>query len=493
MADPVAPRSPEALTLERLRQVVDVLEEGVAILGADGVVEFINPAGEEILGVPAGELLGWKPLDFRWEMVDSAGRPLDREAHPILRVLATGKPHPPVVVGMTSPLVPEPRWIEVSAQPIRSPNEPAVQGAVASFRDVSARRAAELALKASEARYQTMTQSLPTGIFHLDVEGLCVWVNHALSELTGRSVEECLGLGLAAAIHPDDFDRVVEVWRSAAAVRQPYVLEHRYLVRGEVKWVVCRAVELTDAQGRCLGYVGSVTDITEAKSAALMKDQVIGLVSHELRAPLVSIRGGLTFLEPYIQGADEDGRRLYRMALRNTELLERLVRDLLDIERLKAGQLGLNLEEVSVSEVLSRAREVTLPLAEERGVVVRAAEPSGAVVSADRDRMLQVFTNLLSNAVKFSEPGGEVRMEVSAGADHVTIGVHDKGRGIPPEYHERIFERFAQVEGGDAAERDGAGLGLAISRAIVNRHGGRIWVESTPGAGASFFVTLPVS
>ncbi len=469
-----------------------MLEEGVAILGTDGVVEFVNASGEGILGVTAGELLGWNVLDFRWEISDAEGRPLAREALPSLRVLATGMPHPPMVVGMISPAVPEPKWIEVSARPLQLPDDAGVGGVVVSFRDVSARRSGELALKASEERYQALAQSVPTGVYHADANDAVVWVNDAWTGITGLSFEESLGDGWSHALHPDDRGRVFEEWAKAKAAREPYVLEHRYVrPDGEVRWVISRAVGQFDTQGQCVGFIGSLTDITVAKSAALMKDQIIGLVSHELKTPLVAIRGGLTFLEPYIQGADEDARRLYGMAMRNAELLERLVRELLDIERLEAGQLSLNLETVSVSEVLSQAREITLPMAEERGVVVRATEPIGACVSADRDRALQVFTNLLSNAVKFSKPGGEVRMEVSADAGHVTICVHDQGRGIPAEYHERIFERFSQVEAGDAALRDSTGLGLAISRAIVNRHGGRIWVESAPGAGASFFVTLP--
>jgi PAS domain S-box-containing protein len=353
---------------------------------------------------------------------------------------------------------------------------------------------AGLAPRASEASYQTLAQSVPVGIFRADAQDALVWVNEAWAGITGLSFEEALGDGWIRALHPQDRERVLKEWKRAAAAAEPYMMEHRFVrPDGEVRWVVCRALKLTDEQGRCVGYLGSDTDITLAKSAAVMKDQIIGLVSHELRAPLVAIRGGLTFLEPYIQGADEAGRRLYEMAVRNTELLERLVRGLLDIERLEGGQLGLNQERVAVSEALSQALEITLPLAEDHGVAVRAPEPSGAVVSADRDRLIQVFTNLLSNAVKFSKPGGEVQMEVSADLDHVTVGVHDQGRGIPPEYHERIFERFTQVEAGDAALRDSTGLGLAISRAIVNRHGGRIWVESTPGAGASFFVGLPLA
>ncbi|GMV04411.1 MAG: hypothetical protein AMXMBFR53_06920 [Gemmatimonadota bacterium] len=488
-----APRSPEALTLERLRQVVDVLEEGVAILGADGVVEFINASGEEILGVPAGQLLGWKLLDFRWEIVDENGAPLRREDLPPLKVLRTGVPEGPIIVGMTSPAVEEMRWVEVSARPLQAEREAQPHGAVSSFRDVSPRLTATRALRASEARYQSVVESVPAGIFHLAPDGSCVWVNDAWSRIFGLPAEAGLGFGWMDGIHPDDLDAVKERWATAEATGDPYLLEHR-VVRpdGEVRWVVCRSAEQRDALGRSEGYIGSVTDITETKEAGLIKDQLIGLVSHELRSPLLAIVGGLTFLEPYVDDADEDGRRLYEIALRNARLLERMVRDLLDIERLRAGQLQLELGDVDLASLLGEARDVMLPLAEERGVSVETTVADGVTARADRDRLLQVLTNLLSNAVKFSDPGSRVTVEATRADRQIVFLVRDTGRGIPAEYHERIFERFGQVDAADAAERGGAGLGLAISRAIVLGHRGRIWVESAPGEGASFYFTLPV-
>ena len=486
------PRSPEAPTLARLQQVVDILEEGVAILGADGVVEFINPSGEAILHVPAGQLLGWRLLDFRWEIVDEVGAPLPRTALPPLKVLETGEPHEMMVVGMTSPAVPEVCWVEVSARPLHAEDGSRPHGAVTSFRDVTDRMNAQLALRRSEERYQSLAQTVPTGIFHVDDRGACVWVNDAMEEITGVPAERYLGDGWLSTIHPEDRDMAGSEWAATAGVGRPYILEHRILrPDGDVRWVICRAAPQIDPQGRGVGYVGSVTDITEAKTAAQMKDQLIGLVSHELRAPLVSIRGGLSFLEPYIRDADEDGRRLYEMAVRNAQLLERLVRDLLDIERLEAGRLTLDIRQVVLAELLGDAREVILPMAEERGVEVVIGDAADVTLAADRDRLLQVVTNLLSNAVKFSEPGGRVTVDVARSGGQVLFSVRDQGRGIPQEFHERIFERFGQVNSADAAERGGAGLGLAISRAIVQHHGGRIQVESAPGAGATFTVTLP--
>lgn len=487
-----APRSPGTLTLARLRQVVDILEEGVAILGADGVVEFVNPAGEAILGVPSGELRGGRLLDFRWEITDEHGAPLPRESLPPVKVLASGVPEGPVVVGMTSPAVAAVRWVEVRARPLEAEASERPHGALASFRDVSARVGAERALRAIEERYQALVGSVPTGIFHLDAQGALVWANEAMCRIAGVEAEACMGDGWVGQIHPDDRARVLERWTEAERSGSPYLLEHRIQrPDGETRWVVCRTAEQRDETGRSTGFIGSVTDITESREAGLIKDHLIGLVSHELRSPLLAILGGLTFLEPYVRDADEDGRRLYEIALRNAKLLERMVRDLLDIERLRAGQLHLEKVDVDLDGLLQEARDVMLPLASERGVVLEAPVAGGVTARADRDRLLQVVTNLLSNAVKFSDPGGCVRVEAAPTAEGVTVVVRDTGRGIPPEYHERIFERFGQVDAADGAERGGAGLGLAISRAMVLGHGGRIWVESAPGEGASFHFTLP--
>lgn len=490
MTEETERRATQSLDLGRLRRLLDVLEEGVAVLGPDGVLEYLNPSGERILGVAARDLLGWKLLAFRWEIVDAEGRPLPRESLPPLGVLATGEPQGPMIVGMSSPAVPDVRWVEVSARPLLAPGEPGAAATVTSFRDVSERLVAERALRTSEERYQTMAQSVPVGIFHTDAGGGLVWANRAWTEITGLALEDSLGNGWTRAVHPDDLPGVLEAWGAAAATGERYRREHRYVRSdGELRWVVCRATELRDGQGRLLGRVGSVTDITDAKTAAQMKDQIIGMASHELRAPLVSIRGALTFLEPHLRGEDEEGRRLFRIAVRNAELLERMVRDLLDIERLSVGQLKLDVAPVPVSEVLAQAVEVVRAQAEERGVVVRPPEPGAALVLADRDRLIQLFTNLLSNAVKFSEPGGDVLIEVRAAPGAVTVGIHDRGIGVAPEHHEHIFQPFTQL--GDAAHRGGAGLGLAISRAIAKGHGGRLWVESAPGEGASFYVALP--
>ena len=219
------------------------------------------------------------------------------------------------------------------------------------------------------------------------------------------------------------------------------------------------------------------------------KDQLIGLVSHELRSPLTSIRGALTLMEAR-PSDDPKMRQLTALASRGTDRLMRLVDDLLDIERAESGQLKLDRRAVPVSELFAEAREGTTGVAEAARVSV-LFDDSADSVNADPDRIVQVIVNLISNAVKFSPAGSTVLVSASRAGGTVRVAVRDHGRGIPLDKLSMIFDRFAQVAHEDGTSKKGAGLGLAISKAIVGQHGGRIWAENNPGQGAVFYFELP--
>ena len=477
----------------RLFEVVNALEEGFAVLDAKGIVQFMNPAVATALCVDPDEILGWPLVDFPWEIQDSDGEPLTREQHPSLRALAEGVATTPRVLGVTAPTIDGTLWLEVTARPLLAADGATVDGSVALFRDIGPRRAAEHALHSSELRFQTLTSLVPVGIFQTDLDGQCTYVNDACCEIGGFTSEEALGEGWANALHPEDRDRVFKEWMAAAKSGSEFRSEYRYRhADGEVRWVIGAAIVHCGPDGEPAGFIGSLTDVTDQKNAGMMKDQLIGLVSHELRAPLVAIGGALGHLEPQAADLDEHGKRLYEVAVRNTRLLERLVRDLLEIERLEGGVAMLNLESVSVRDLVKASVELIDAVQGGEGATIEILDGDPALqVVADHDRLVQVLTNLLSNAVKFS--GADTRVTVGAESDQgeVVFAVRDQGRGIPEDLTESIFERFVQVDAGDAEDHRGVGLGLAIARAIVTRHGGRIWVESTLGKGSAFYFTIP--
>jgi signal transduction histidine kinase len=222
-----------------------------------------------------------------------------------------------------------------------------------------------------------------------------------------------------------------------------------------------------------------------------MKDEFLSIVSHELRTPLTSIRGSLGLLAGGVLGElPERGQRMIEIASTNTDRLVRLINDILDIEKMQSGRLEMNREVLSAAEVVNDALELMQAMARDAGVVLAAATEDTSFF-ADRDRMQQTFSNLISNAVKFSEPGKEVHVSARREDDEVIFSVADSGRGIPEDKLDLVFERFQQVDSSDARDKGGTGLGLPICKEIVERHGGRIWLESALGRGTTFFFTIP--
>jgi signal transduction histidine kinase len=184
--------------------------------------------------------------------------------------------------------------------------------------------------------------------------------------------------------------------------------------------------------------------------------------------------------------------RMVQIALVSSERLNRLINEILDIERIESGVLPMEMGTHSARGLIDAAVGQVQVIAEDTGVQVRVAEAEGEVY-ADADRVVQTLLNLLGNALKFSPPGTEVTLHAAARGALVEFSVQDRGRGIPVDKLDRVFTRFEQVDSSDAREKGGSGLGLAISRSIVERLGGRIWAENNPSGGATFRFTLPAA
>ena len=226
-----------------------------------------------------------------------------------------------------------------------------------------------------------------------------------------------------------------------------------------------------------------------------VKDEFISTVSHELRTPLTSIRGALGLLNSGMLGEiDSKAQNLLRIASSNTERLIRLIGDILDLERMESGRAPLNLRRCSILDLSREAIDTITPMADGAGVKMEltSTAPRDAIYfDADPDRVLQVLTNLLSNAIKFSPAGSMVSVQINSDVNSVLLKVIDRGRGIPADKLEAIFDRFQQVESSDASKKGGTGLGLAICRSIVQQHGGAIWAQpNQDGPGTTLWVQL---
>jgi PAS domain S-box-containing protein len=242
-------------------------------------------------------------------------------------------------------------------------------------------------------------------------------------------------------------------------------------------------------------YVMVLRDVTDRRAAERMKDEFISTVSHELRTPLTSISGALILLANGVAGVLPDkARELVAMARKNSGRLVRLINDILDLERLEAGRLTFDMTDVRVADLLAQAEEDNRAFAEQFGVALSIARgPGEAVLRGDTHRLSQVMTNLIANAVKFSPPGTAAEIEARPAGDFIRFAVRDHGRGIPEEFRPYVFDKYAQADTSDGRDRGGTGLGLSIAKAIVERHGGRIWFESGVGTGTVFFFEIPAA
>jgi len=216
----------------------------------------------------------------------------------------------------------------------------------------------------------------------------------------------------------------------------------------------------------------------------------LAMISHDLRGPISSVSIGATLLIDIAQETSQE-KRLTEIAesiLQSAAVMERLVRDLLDSASFEDGRLRVAAQPHDIREIVRRAVDVFLPMAAAKSIVLEEKIPSEPVTAAfDPNRMLQVISNLLQNAIKFTPEGGTIRVRAARAGRECLIAISDNGVGIDETQMSTIFDRFKQIQ----PERGGLGLGLYISKWIVEAHGGRIWVDSRPGGGSTFYVTLP--
>ncbi len=240
-------------------------------------------------------------------------------------------------------------------------------------------------------------------------------------------------------------------------------------------------------------FVGILRDITERRKVERMKNEFISVVSHELRTPLTSTLGALALVKGMVgDELPERARSMIEIAHANSNRLVHLVDDLLDMEKIATGKMDMRMAVLDLQDLTERALEENREYAERRSIrLVLTDRLPGVRVVGDEDRLLQVYANLLSNAVKFSPEGETVEIALGREEGLIRLSITDHGPGIPKEFQDSLFKMFSQADSSDSRERGGAGLGLCIAKAIVEKHDGKIGFQSEEGEGAVFFVTLP--
>ena len=326
------------------------------------------------------------------------------------------------------------------------------------------------------------------------VDGSIVRVNRATCRLSGAAESDLIGQNIRRLFRaPSGFPSLLQVATSGESVQG---LETDLMTTsGDSVPVLASVAPLTGSPAKSKGYVVLAADLRERLRVEEQKDEFVTMVHHEVRAPLTAVRGAIGLLSGGVAGElGESARELVDIALRNSERMERLVGDILASRKLDSGRMDFQLEEVSPSDLVEQAIEATSAYAEKFDVGFEYAGDLGDItIRVDPDRFIQVLTNVLSNAVRFSSPGDQVRVVVRRIDALVRIAVEDHGPGIAEDFKDRVFEKFARADDGSWRHRSGTGLGMSISKAIIEELGGAIHFETTAGKGTTFFVDVPVA
>ena len=346
---------------------------------------------------------------------------------------------------------------------------------------------------------EVLITSVGDGVYGVDADGKVTFVNPSGAGALGYTTAMLEGRSAHETFHAPREDGSPFPWEgcyiheaivngvSANAEEDEYVRAD-----GSTFPVEITASPLLD-ESEVRGAVVVFRDVTQRREVDRMKNEFLSVVSHELRTPLTSIRGSLGLLAGGRLGQlPERAASLVDVAVQNSERLTRLINDLLDIERMESGVAPMQLSALDARGLLEAAADQIEGMATSLRVRVEIGRAEGRVL-ADEDRIIQTLMNLVGNALKFSEPGSCVQLDARRDGAEVLFRVIDEGRGIPADKLDTIFDRFEQVDSSDSRQKGGTGLGLTISRGIVERQGGRIWVESELGVGTRVHFTLPAA
>ncbi len=492
---------------ETERRLLDALLEavpvGIGMSDNDGRLVRVNRANRQLWGdvLPLSDSVAgyadWKG----WWADGSArhGQQLAPHEWALSRVLR-GEEAPNDVVEIEPFDQPgERRTIVLSAAAVRDADGRIAGGVVAQM-DVTARQEAERALRASEAKFRTITNAMPHMVFSALPSGSHDYFNQQWYGFTGVADGATFGDNWIKVFHPDDQPQARELWRESLATGEPYENEFRLRHHsGQYRWVLARALPIRDEGGDTLRWMGSATDIHDQKLtqealrlADRRKDEFLAMLAHELRNPLAPISAGADLLR--LTRVDEARvRQISELISRQVKHMTSLVDDLMDVSRVTRGLITLDNAMLDARHIVTDAVEQVRPLIDSRGHQLAVhTPPESAFVMGDQKRLIQVITNVLNNAAKYTPQGGCIVLKMEASARDVLISVADNGIGMGADMVGRVFELFTQAERTSDRSQGGLGIGLALVKSLVDLHEGTVTAASAgPDQGSKFTIRLP--
>lgn len=356
-------------------------------------------------------------------------------------------------------------------------------------RDITPQVEARKLIEESEERFRTLAQTLPQLVWVTDAQGNSEFASLRWKEYSG--IEPDGEAEWKAVVHPDDYDKITEAWVKSLNTGNFYAFDARLKSKeGEYRWHAVKGEPVLDKENKIVKWVGAFTDIHDQKIREEKKDEFISIASHEMKTPLTTAKAYLQMLEEMLNDSDEDANLFAKKASQSVNRLNELIGELLDVSKIQLGKLNYTITTFDFNDMIDNAVE-NIQLISTSHTIIKTGKVANKV-TGDKDRLHQVVVNLLTNAIKYSPGAKKVFIDLVQENDRITVAVKDTGIGIAKQSLEKIFEKYHREEE-HAVQFQGLGIGLFISHEIIQRHHGKLWVESEPEKGSTFYFTIPLS